>query len=577
MDTPPSNTTGNAKPAVVVLCDGTWCGSETGTKTNISLLAEMIGIPTDTPRHQLELLQQQQQQQQQWVQQEKHQWHQRAQREQHKREQQEQPSELPESSNNRPDIKACYFPGSGLRGTFPEYLFNGATGNDIARNCMEVYEYIVQHFTPEHEIWMFGLSRGAYTVRCVAGMINNCGILRRRDNNGNLLDQKNNGDGLNDQERSLCKEVYRIYRSHDPVDHPEAPRSIAFKRRASYDVTTPVKFMGLFDTVGGLGIPYLNPGIGLTFNEFHDTKVSAVVEKVYHALSIHDRLWIFEPCYALPAKHRIESKFEIHESWFPGCHYDLGRQELRFFRSAGEGVEIDELFGSLSKTIKPNQGFADLVLKWMLESMKDCGSTIILRIEEKIKELATRMKETATDRGSGDVYSNLFPYGPLGNQWESLDNTIVKPVLDSGSDTNEFMEYVNPIGNILWNLARFNIHVGGIILRKTHLNNLPFVNAAIEAASTLSRLNPFSERTSGMWNNLAIIWSSQFLSREFRIITDVLAQTRDRRIADVRASVAQWDETITAAATTGSADWRPYKSMTFENFKLCRKVIQDDG
>ncbi|KAG0047191.1 hypothetical protein BGZ89_005023 [Linnemannia elongata] len=204
----------------------------------------------------------------------------------------------------------------------------------------------------------------------------------------------------------------------------------------------------------------------------------------------------------------------------------------------------------------------------MLESMKDCGCTIIPRIEEKIKELATRMKETVTDRGSGDVYSNLFPYGPLGNQWESLDNTIVKPVLDSGSDTNDFMEY---------NLARFNIHVGGIILRKTHLNNLPFVNAAIEAASTLSRLNPFSERTSDMWNNLAIIWSSQFLSREFRIITDVLTQTRDRRIADVRASVAQWDETITAAATTGSADWRPYKSMTFENFKLYRKVIQDDS
>lgn len=151
---------------------------------------------------------------------------------------------------------------------------------------MEVYEYIVQHFTPEHKIWMFGLSRGAYTVRCVAGMINNCGILRRRDNNGNLLDQKNNGDGLNDQERSLCKEVYRIYRSHDPVDHPEAPRSIAFKRKASYDVTTPVKFMGLFDTVGGLGIPYLNPGIGLTFNEFHDTKVSAVVEKVMMGLGI---------------------------------------------------------------------------------------------------------------------------------------------------------------------------------------------------------------------------------------------------------------------------------------------------
>ncbi|KAK3810655.1 MAG: hypothetical protein JOS17DRAFT_664522, partial [Linnemannia elongata] len=354
---------------VVVLCDGTWCGSETGTKTNISLLAEMI----------------------------------------------EQPSQLPEGSNNRPGIKACYFPGSGLRGTFLEYLFHALTGNDIARNCIEVYEYIVQHFTPEHEIWMFGLSRGAYTVRCIAGMINNCGILRRRDKNGNLLDQKNNGEDLNDLEKALCREVYSIYRSRDPADCPGAPKSTTFKSRASYNVTTPVKFMGLFDTVGSLGIPYLNPGVGLTFYEFHDTKVSAVVEKVYHAQAIHDRLWVFEPCPALPSKHRIGPKFEIHQVWFPGCHYDLGRQRFRFFRSAGEGVEIDELLGSLSKIMKPNQIFADLVLKWMLESMRDSGSTIIPRIEERIKELEARIKDPEADRGSGDVYSNLFPYGPLGN------------------------------------------------------------------------------------------------------------------------------------------------------------------
>lgn len=38
--------------------------------------------------------------------------------------------------------------------------------------------FIVDHYTPGSRIWLFGLSRGAYTVRAVAGMINNCGIIK---------------------------------------------------------------------------------------------------------------------------------------------------------------------------------------------------------------------------------------------------------------------------------------------------------------------------------------------------------------------------------------------------------------
>ncbi|KAG0337477.1 hypothetical protein BG005_004051, partial [Podila minutissima] len=177
-------------------------------------------------------------------------------------------------------IKACYFPGVGLGGTFLEYLFHSVTANDIDDNCLEAYEYIVQHYTPQTplpEIWMFGFSRGAYTVRCVAGVIYNCGILKRR-RSGQAV-RTNDNTELTDEERKLCEQVYGIYRSNDPADHPESPRSTAFRARASHNVRTPVKFMGLFDTVGSMGIPYLNPGIGLSFYEFHDTKVSTVVEK----------------------------------------------------------------------------------------------------------------------------------------------------------------------------------------------------------------------------------------------------------------------------------------------------------
>ncbi|KAG9323943.1 hypothetical protein KVV02_004360, partial [Mortierella alpina] len=160
--------------------------------------------------------------------------------------------EVIQHHNVEKGIKACYFPGAGHGGTFLEHLFNGVIGNDPDDDCLKVYKYIVQHYTlrtPPPEIWMFGYSRGAYTVRRVDGMIYNCGI-RKWIKNGHPVTKTNNAELS--EERDLCK---------------------------LHDVPTAVKFMGLFDTVGSLGIPYINPDLGLAFHEFHDTRVSSVVEK----------------------------------------------------------------------------------------------------------------------------------------------------------------------------------------------------------------------------------------------------------------------------------------------------------
>jgi len=184
---------------LIVLCDGTWCGPETGTRTNIQILAELIGIDvTDSKK------------------------------------------ELHDPKRN---LKAKYFDGIGLGSTFFAYLFNGSTANDIASMCLEVYTFIAEHFNKDTEIWMFGLSRGAYTVRCVAGMINNCGIVK-------------------DSSEDLCKQVYRIYSSPYDEDAPYSKQSVTFRERASWDDVAPIKFMGLFDTVGSIGIPNLDAGNG---------------------------------------------------------------------------------------------------------------------------------------------------------------------------------------------------------------------------------------------------------------------------------------------------------------------------
>jgi hypothetical protein len=84
-------------------------------------------------------------------------------------------------------------------------------------------------------------------------MINNCGIVRRRLHPDGSIDQ--------DQTAELCKEVYRIYRSLYTLNPPQSRQMQAFRQRASHQVTTPVKSMGLFDTVGSLGVPHFTGGV----------------------------------------------------------------------------------------------------------------------------------------------------------------------------------------------------------------------------------------------------------------------------------------------------------------------------
>jgi hypothetical protein len=226
----------------------------------------------------------------------------------------------------------------------------------------------------------------------------------------------------------LCDEVYKIYRSPYKEDTPKSGSTLEFKQKASYDVATPIKFMGLLDTVGSLGVPKLDAGIGLDYPEFYDQKISSVVEKVYHACSIHDRLWCFEPCRALldAATQKDRPDLEIHERWFPGCHYDLGRQRFRFLRNGANFLEaaVGRVLGPLANVIEPNNVLADLVLKWMLESIKvhDPEGKVIQGIDAEIATLLNNMKSaTHAKAGTGDVYGNVLDFGPAGKVFHVIN------------------------------------------------------------------------------------------------------------------------------------------------------------
>ncbi|KAF9957192.1 hypothetical protein BGZ72_002073 [Mortierella alpina] len=530
---------------IVIFCDGTWAGPETKTETNIWKLAKMVGVDMSHNHSSTE-------------------------------------DDTFQINNVERGIKARYFPGVGHGGTFFEHLFNGATGNDLDDNCLKVYEYIVKHYilqTPQPEIWMFGFSRGAYTVRRVAGMIYNCGILKRRKN-GQPVTTNDNAE-LEKDEKDLCRLAYQIFCSNDPDDHPKNQGT--FRDRVSHHVPTPVKFMGLFDTVGSLGIPYLHPGTGLIFREFRDNKVSSVVEKVYHAVSIHERLWGFEPCHVLPAEHRTGPQFLIHERWFPGCHYDIGCHRFQVFPSAGAGGVLGNLLNPLSKTLRPNHVFSDLVLKWMLESVKEhSGHDLISDIDTEINGLVLAMTAANVDTGSGDIYDNPLKYGPLGLAWEKLiDNSkqLEVPGINLGGDDINAISAFRPIAETLWRLSRFNFQLLNGVTRDIGLNRLPFVNSALGVFDNIFRYDPFND-PQRMVAALSAILSSQSLKREFESIIKVLVQTRDRKITDLNASVVRYDEERLGSRTIGDLGRidRPkaegmYRSETYKNFIDYRNIM----
>ena len=413
------SSTGPSK-RLVIFCDGSWCGRETQVSgappSNIRMLADMVGHVNFADGSAQE------------------------------------PTKVNIIRSTNSNVIAGYQEGIGVNKTFLEYLWDGATASTIGEECISVYQFIVEHYTADHDIWMFGLSRGAYTVRCIAGMINNCGIIKRK--------------GLSTSEIStLCQEIYRTYRSPLDIDHPTSDRCSKLRKDETrvWPDPRPIRFMGLFDTVGSLGIPRINAGVGFDWPEFYDQRVSSVVQDVYHAVSLHDRLWAFQPCLAYESTGSVEvkngdvetkngnmengymengnteakngiveanignAKANIHQKWFPGTHYDLGRQTFRFVRQAPSN-EIERLLGALpdrlSRTIYPNQVLSDVVLRWILQSVQTVSKTstpIIPDVEGKIRDINARLASPPKgSTGSGDIYGNALDYGPAGTIFSAL-------------------------------------------------------------------------------------------------------------------------------------------------------------
>ncbi|GAA0691836.1 DUF2235 domain-containing protein [Marinobacterium maritimum] len=180
-------------------------------------------------------------------------------------------------------------------------LSGGITGKGIDRNILDAYRFLVHNYDEGDKLYLFGFSRGAYTVRSLAGLVANCGILRR-------------------EHADKIASAYSLYRRRSSASAPGSDLSATFRSRFAVADLSRVHFVGVLDTVGALGIPAPFLGtLGSSRYLFHDTDPGQVITHARHAVSIDENRQDFEPTLWTP-----RGGVDLQQVWFAGVHSDIG-------------------------------------------------------------------------------------------------------------------------------------------------------------------------------------------------------------------------------------------------------------
>jgi uncharacterized protein (DUF2235 family) len=282
-------------------------------------------------------------------------------------------------------------------------LLGGGAGVGLSDNVRDAYHFLGHNFVPDSEIYLFGFSRGAYTARSLCGFIKAAG----------LLDQPS------------AKDVWRAYMdryvtaahaSAGVVARPfgwdvDKIRGWLVEKagdavgRLGADVATlpthgdvKIKFIGVYDTVGALGVPipaaaHVNePIVG-----FHNTTLGDTVENAVQALAVDEKRGPYVPAVWTQAANAVALAGQsVLQVWFPGVHSDIGggyhdkgigdiTWDFMMRQAADRGLVIDPVRRTPEVKIETlplqhesfDRAWRDLSTKWNLipEGVRTIGPT----------------------------------------------------------------------------------------------------------------------------------------------------------------------------------------------------------
>ncbi len=198
----------------------------------------------------------------------------------------------------------------------------GALGLGFERNVRDLYRFLAMHYSPGDDVYLFGFSRGAATVRAFLGFISTCGLV-----NGRHLPYDKLEEYTRDAFCAYRDSKYNVQRANAFRDHPHSHGVI------------PIHFVGVWDTVSALGLPtwvdkigFVSKLFGALFkladrlldyvwkHHFYKYELSNNILNACQALALDDARTSFWPMVW------DETNFdgEVEQVWFAGMHSNVG-------------------------------------------------------------------------------------------------------------------------------------------------------------------------------------------------------------------------------------------------------------
>ncbi|WP_058188242.1 DUF2235 domain-containing protein [Terracidiphilus gabretensis] len=242
-----------------------------------------------------------------------------------------------------------YDDGVGADATGLSRILEGAFGQGLLQKIQDSYTKIAHVYEPGDQIFLFGFSRGAYTARSLAGMIATCGLP--------------GGSFTND----CVTQAFTAYRT------PTQRASILAGLSASNLQQASIQMVGVWDTVGSLGIPAIFGGINESQYGFLDTSLHPCVKNAFQCLALDEKRMQFPATLwdgpAAPGQ-------TLEQVWFSGCHGDVGG-------GTAQGGPMDA-----------GTRLCDVTMGWMVSRAQQCGLTFV---DGTTAQFATLPADSALD------------------------------------------------------------------------------------------------------------------------------------------------------------------------------------
>ena len=251
-------------------------------------------------------------------------------------------AEIADASGGGARQRKYYDEGVGT-GRFDK-LRGGLFGYGLDRNIRTGYAWLASQFAPDGapvpglphptagafvggpDIYLFGFSRGAFTARSLGGLVNYLGIPK--------IDRSGRGADVSLSDHETIRQAWDLYVNCPDADAREKAGAndarvrahdaavAAFRAQSHYPVR--LHFVGVWDTVGALGIPNIWDSLDLRFSskyKFHDTALGASVRNAYHAVAIDEHRLPYTPALWTSSTALNEN---VEQRWFPGAHSNVG-------------------------------------------------------------------------------------------------------------------------------------------------------------------------------------------------------------------------------------------------------------